>query len=67
LYYYLILDNSCTVFEKKVLDKSKAESLKNRRVSTLSAQLKDCPVLQKNPFFDYSLFDGNVRIVIIRD
>lgn len=59
------LENSSSVFEKKILVKSKAELSKPRKVSTLSAQLKDCPVLQKNPFFDYSLFDGNVRFLIL--
>ncbi|XP_065348191.1 target of rapamycin complex 2 subunit MAPKAP1 [Cloeon dipterum] len=47
-------------FERKVVDNAKKEKVK--RTSTLSAQLKDCPVLLKNPFFDYSKFDGNAQV-----
>jgi hypothetical protein len=56
----VFVDNISAAFEKKPIDKSKKDAAKSKKTSTLSAQLKDCPVLQKNPFLDYSMFDGNV-------
>jgi len=61
----LITDNLHHAFEKKLVDKSKKDAARSKKVSTLSAQLKDCPVLQKNPFLDYSMFDGDVSTFIV--